>query len=106
MGLFFNRRNPKWRKTTCEGTITEFKLNGMDSPMTVCVSYTVDGVEYQLKEAVKLISVTRKAGPIPIGQRKVPVLPDVSPGAKVVVCYNPAKPKKAYLRDNVGRITN
>lgn len=90
----------------CEGTIVRLRSTGDvgmgNSGTCLYVKYVVDGTEYQLKEMLHVKSKTIKWGSIPIGQEKIPVLGDVSIGAKVAVLYNPVKPKRAYLRDNKG----
>lgn len=106
MGILFNKRNPEWLNHTCVGIIEKCRMSGMNSPTVLTVRYCVNGIEYKLKETVKLKSEFIKFGSIPIGQRKESVLPNVNPGTELIVCYNPKKPKQAYLRDNIGHITN
>lgn len=87
-----------------EGTIVRLRDMGIDSPTVMYVQYQVNGVTYQIKEGIKLKSSVKKIGFLPIGQIKTPVLPDTRVGTKLVVLYNPQKPSKAYLRDNVGKV--
>lgn len=90
----------------CEGVITDIKTvsgDGVGSSSTyMYVDYIVDGVQYRLKEMVRVKSRTTKLGPIPVGREHTSVLDCILPGTKVTVQYNPEKPKRAYLPENEG----
>lgn len=86
----------------CEGVISDVRIRGGEFPFLATVKYSVDGIEYEFVEDLKLKSMMIKLGPIPIGQRKVPVMPNSNVGDRVAVCYDPQDPSKAHLRDNVG----
>lgn len=97
---------PKSAFDSCSGTIEQFGIWGPYNFWRVRVSYEVGGTVYELTESVKLKSKSIKLGPIPIGQEKVPKLPVTEVGGRVVVCYDPADPSRAYLRDNRGVIND
>ena len=84
------------------GIITAVKDKGLDYPTTVKVKYSVQGKEYIIQESLKLRSVPIKAGKMPIGQRKIPVLGKIELGKSLTVKYNPLKPQKAYIVGNDG----
>lgn len=83
-----------------EGIITKFRLRGVDSSSVLTVAYEVDGVEYSVTESVRMKSEAIRLGPIPIGQRQVPVMGAVEEGTKVTVIYDPKDPKKAVIGEN------
>ena len=78
-----------------EGIITEFRLRGVDSSSVITVAYEAGGVAYSVTE-----SETIRLGPIPIGQRQVPVMGAVEEGTKVTVIYDPKDPRKAVIGEN------
>lgn len=83
-----------------EGIITKFRLRGVDSSSVITVAYEVDGVEYSVTESVRMKSEAIRLGPIPIGQRQVPVMGAVEKGTKVTVIYDPKDPQKAVIGEN------
>ncbi len=83
-----------------EGIITKFRLRGVDSSSVITVAYEVDGVEYSVTESVRMKSEAIRLGPIPIGQRQVPVMGAVEEETKVTVIYDPKDPKKAVIGEN------
>ena len=83
-----------------EGIITKFRLRGVDFSSVVTVAYEVDGVAYSVTESVRMKSEAIRLGPIPIGQRQVPVMGAVEEGTKVTVIYDPKDPKKAVVGEN------
>lgn len=100
----------KKRRCTREetGTIIGLKIHGLESPTTVVVQYTTWDPKshadrtYEIRESLKLRSEAIKLGPIPIGQRSIPVMGNTRVGTKVRVLYDPNDPSKAYLPDNEG----
>lgn len=96
------RRDPRWADSVCDGVIKSVRQRGGEFPWVATVEYIVDGMTYEFKESLKVKSRVIKLGPIPIGQRKTPVMPNSNVGDRVAVCYSPHDPSKAYLRDNVG----
>lgn len=89
----------------CQGVIEQFGIWGPYNYWRVRVSYVVSGMRYEVIESVKMKSQAIKLGPIPVGQKQVPTLPTTDVGAAVAVCYDPANPGRAYLRDNKGWMT-
>lgn len=98
MPLLFGKK----RRCTelAEGRVVGFHSYGGDFATVIFVRYTVHGREFELKENARYKNEAIRAGKIPIGQRKAPVLGDISVGDAVAVMYNPKKPSDAYLRDN------
>ncbi|NMM95077.1 DUF3592 domain-containing protein [Bifidobacterium oedipodis] len=90
----------------CPGLVVSIKSHGMDTPWRIRVHYEVDGIAYEVVESLALKSSVIKAGPIPIGQRKTPVMGRVREGDTVIVIYNPDKPSKAHIQHNDGWINN
>lgn len=99
----------KWSRTRKErsytgetmGVVERIRPGGSDRASYAYVRYCVDGVEYTLRESLKLNSALIKLGPIPIGQRKTYVL-GCSVGSTVRVSYLPSDPSRAILTDNRG----
>ena len=83
------------------GVVERIRRGGADHASYAYVRYCVDGVEYTLRESLKLKSSLIKLGPIPIGQRKTYVL-DCGVGSTVRVSYLPSDPSRAILTDNRG----
>lgn len=96
------------RRSACTeqtvGNIVDIKCRNSEGVAKITVRYNVNGMEYTIRESLKLISKMIKVGGMPIGQRKVPRLGNVKIGTQLRVQYNPSKPQKAFLSDNVGRI--
>lgn len=101
------KRKKKLRQytQTTEGSVIKLDNRGIDGPTVVTVAYEVNQCRYEISETVKLKIELIKLGPIPIGQRKRPVMGDVQVGAKVSVCYDSQNPAQALLADNEGSIT-
>ncbi|HHU02966.1 MAG TPA: hypothetical protein GXZ91_07530 [Christensenellaceae bacterium] len=87
-----------------KGRIDRIQHKGLDCPDIVYVSYNVNGVEYSIKETLKLKSEAIKLGGIPIGQRKTYKLGKISEGDYVTVQYDEANPQNAIITDNDGII--
>lgn len=83
-----------------EGIITKFRLRGVDSSSVITVAYEVSGVAYSVTESVRMKSEVIRLGPVPIGQRQVPVMGAVAEGTKVTVIYDPKDPQKAVIVEN------
>lgn len=100
--------NLKVNKKRCilktNGTIVNIEHKGLECPTLITVEYVVNSNIYSIRESVKLKSELIKLWIIPIGQRQVPVLPNVGIGAVVEVSYNPNKPTEAFITDNIGII--
>ncbi len=96
----------KTNKSQCtsmtKGNIVNLENKGLNFPTLITVEYVVNSNTYRITESLKLKSETIKLWFIPIGQRKIPVLPKVAVGEMVVVNYNPNEPTEAYLADNIG----
>ncbi|OZG67349.1 DUF3592 domain-containing protein [Bifidobacterium eulemuris] len=90
----------------CPGLVLSVKTHGIDTPWRIRVRYEVDGIAYEVVESLALKSSVIKAGPIPIGQRKTPVMGLVREGDTVTVIYNPDKPSKSHIQHNDGWINN
>ena len=86
------------------GNVVDIKYRNSKGITKITVRYSVNGAEYTITESLKLISKMIKVGGMPIGRRKVPRLGNVRIGTRIRVQYNPDKPQKAFLSDNVGRI--
>ena len=84
------------------GNIVNVENKGLNFPTLITVEYVVNSSTYRITESLKLKTKTIKLGFIPIGQRKIPVLPVVAIGEMVAVNYNPNQPTEAYLADNIG----
>ncbi len=99
----YNRKN-KIKKYISEvkGKIVELKNRGLDCPTIMTVQYQVDDVKYTISESIKLKSQAIKLGPIPIGQRKIPIMGDIKKGTIVTVKYDPENPSKAIIKENGG----
>ena len=85
-----------------DAVITDIRVKGLEAPTMITVQFTIDQVDYQICESIKLKSKMIKIGFLPIGQKKIPVLPNPVIGGYVKVNYNPENPKEAYIRDNIG----
>ena len=85
------------------GSVIDVKSKGIDCPTIVTVEFKVKKEVYKIKETIKLISKPIKLWIIPIGQKKVPKL-ELKKGQKVTVVYDPNNPKKAYLKENKGKV--
>ena len=84
------------------GTIVQLKTRGRISTSNrIIVVYEVNGGTYELREFTTMKNEAIKLGFLPIGQRKKPIMGDVSVGSKVRVKYNPDNPAEAYLPDNI-----
>ena len=93
----------KWKHCTEQttGTVTSIISKNLDSPTMVTVCYSVNDIDYELKDSLKLKSELIKVGKIPIGQKKTRKMP-VEIGSMVTVLYDPNLPSRAYLPDNTG----
>ena len=65
---------------------------------------TDDNKTYYVEESVKLINEKVNKRFFLIGQRQVPAIHELEIGRQVTVLYNPNKPKKAYIKENIGHI--
>lgn len=93
------------RTAACWGRIVANGRLGGSGTISVTVAFEVDGVSYRFEEPLRMRSSAIKIGPLPIGQRWSPVMERTDVGDVVAVCYDPADPRNAKLRDNVGGIT-
>lgn len=102
-----HNRAEKNKRCTMEtqGEIVKLKLKSGDGPFVITVRYEVDFTNYMIKESVKLKSTAIKAGKIPIGQKKTPVIGEIKEGTSVTVRYNPNNPEEAFVKGNEGFIT-
>lgn len=89
-----------------EGQLTRIKRGGLDHPDVLYVSYTVGGVDYQVKETAKKQSKPIYWGKIPVGQRKTYRLGAVGEGDVLTVQYDEEKPQHALIVGNDGVRTN
>lgn len=103
--MLFGKRKLREQGGVCNGVVVKFRPWGLETPARVTVEYRVDGKTYSFKENLTVVHHAIKVGKIPIGQRATLVMGDVAEGDMVAVCYNPAKPSKACLRDNTGVFT-
>lgn len=85
-----------------EGRIDKIYSRGLEYPTVMVVTYFVDGIEYHIKETVKVKSEMIKMGSIPIGQRKAYRMGNLSVGSYVTVQYDLQKPKNAIIPENDG----
>jgi len=83
-----------------KGSIIKVHFNSNGS-RRVTVKYVVDGNTYHITENITVKSEAIKIGFLPIGQKKIEYIQE-GLGEQVVVMYNSAEPKEAYLRDNIG----
>ncbi|SFI09830.1 hypothetical protein SAMN04487830_12229 [Pseudobutyrivibrio sp. OR37] len=84
------------------GKIKELRSRGLNKATMIIVEYCVDGVTYEVQEGIKLKSEAIKIGFIPIGQKKSPVMGDVSVGSNTSISYNPQNPAEAFITNNRG----
>lgn len=91
------------RKCTCDviGKITKVFFNNNGS-RRVTVEYIVGGNLYKIKENITVKSEVIKNAGISIGQKKIEHI-TAGIGESVNLKYDPENPKKAYLKDNLGR---
>lgn len=91
------------RKCTSDtfGIITKVFFNDNGS-RRVTVEYMAFGKNYVIKENITVKSVPIFKMGIPVGQRKIEYVKE-GLGEKVKVCFDPDNPKKAYLKDNIGK---
>jgi len=87
---------------TTVGKVKELRSLGLNKAKKIKVEYRVDGKLYVVEEGIKLKSEWIKIGFIPIGQKKTPVMGDVSVGSNALVTYNPNNPSEAYITENKG----
>lgn len=83
------------------GVVKEVRVKSNDVTL-MTVAYLIDGVEYEIKEKLKYKGEAIKIGPIPIGQRRFPVIGTKRVLDEVDICYNPENPAEAYIVGNVG----
>lgn len=86
-----------------KGIVLSVKSKGLDNPTVMTIEYKVKKETYKLKETIKLKSEPIKFLFIPICQKKVPVM-EVVKGQEVIVVYDAKNPKKAYIKENQGKI--
>ena len=84
------------------GVIVSLRDRGLDFPTQIKVQYTVNEKDYLITETIKLRSEIIKLGFIPIGQRRVPRMPETHVGGKALVYYETANPQNAFLAANQG----
>lgn len=98
-------RKKKNYKGFAQGIVEEIRPGGLDHPDVLCVSYSVDGIQYRVKESLKLKSELIKLGGIPVGQRKTYKMGKLSAGDLVTVQYDERKPGRAIILGNDGMVT-
>ena len=86
------------------GTVVRLYDKGNDFPFVMRVEYIVDGQKYYVEETVKMINEKIRKSLFVVGQRQIPVIHELEIGRQVTVLYNPSKPKRAYIKENVGHI--
>ena len=96
------RKNRKKYDSSVIGTVVEVRSRGMDYPTRIVVEYTVDGKIYTVSETIRLKSRSVKAGFLPVGQKKTPVMGDTRVGAGAEVLYRREKPSDAVIKENRG----
>ena len=84
------------------GKVVRLYDKGSEFPFMMQVMYIVDNKTYYVEESVKLINEKVNKGFFLIGQRQVPAIHELEIGRQVTVLYNPNKPKKAYIKENIG----
>jgi len=94
---FMNKKN-----CTCETTGTIIKTKLLTDAYFVTVEYSVGGEIYTITVQVRYKVKLKKIGFLPIGYSGKPSIGLTKVGSTVRVLYDPKKPKKAYLPDNVG----
>ena len=105
--MFGRKRRLRRMGAVTDGTVLSCDLTGGDvSAWRVTVRYEVAGVPYEFRENLTVVHDTMRIGFLSIGQTAKPVMDGLRPGDSVAVCYNPAKPSRACLRDNVGIATS
>ena len=95
------KRDPAWAGHTATGTVVR-ALNSSDVDdlnVTVWVEYEVGGATYRHRERVLTRYVPTGRGLGGNGFSEQTVVP-CRKGSELVVCYDPADPSRAYLRDN------
>lgn len=98
-------RKKKNYKGFAQGTVEKIRPGGPDHPDVLYVSYSVKGVQYQVKETLKLKSEFIKLGGIPIGQRKTYKMGKLAKGDMVTVQYDEKEPSRAIILGNDGMVT-
>lgn len=110
MILAINRRNRRKKISSytgvTSGKILKITNKGLDYPYVIQVGYSVNGVNYEIKETAKLKSQIIKAGFLPIGQKKVFVLGEVKTGDFVKIHYDENNPQKGIIYGNEGTVTS
>ncbi len=97
----------KFQKKKCTnetmGKVMKKRWNG--NVWFLTAEYLVEGKPYRRTEQLRYQKVTtHKIANIPIGMASRAPLGNLTEGDPVRVKYNPQKPKKAYLPDNVGML--
>lgn len=100
--MFNRKKRLREQGLVCQGTVKRIVKRDLNAPRVIYVAYDVDGVAYELHESMKIRNVAIRFKGFPIGQRKIPVLGNVGSGDTIAVCYDPNKPHRACLRDNIG----
>ena len=97
------KRDPTWADSTAASTVVR-SLDSADAGeglnITVWVEYEVEGRTYRLRERVRTRYVPTGRGLGGRGFKEQTVI-GVRKGSELVVCFDPADPARAYLRDNV-----
>lgn len=95
---------------TCKGVIKEIKIKGIDFPSEIIVEFEVSGKKYEIRENLVMKPQKIKLGFIPIGY-KTKSLIEINTGIKAIVGnevnvkYSIDTPDKAYLPDNISKVT-
>ena len=107
MPMFGRKKRLRQNGAVTWGTVLAVDLTGGDSPAwRTTVRYEVEGRIFEFRENLTVTRQAIKAGFLPVGQKVRPVMGALRAGDRVAVCYDPAKPSRACLRDNVGIATS
>lgn len=91
------------RKCTHETFASVITIKKSNHPWFIKVQYTVDRRLYIKSEQLRYQKgEIKKIGCIPVGRKWHCPLGKLQPGDKVVIRYDPRRPKQAYLPDNKG----
>lgn len=86
------------------GKVVRLYSKGSNFPFMMRVEYTVNNKTYFVEESVKLKNDKIKNNFLIVGQKQVPVIHELVVGKELTVMYNPNKPKRAYIKENIGII--
>lgn len=107
LGISKNRRKRKNKiyMGITRGRVVGIVDKGLDYPWVIHVVYTVNGIDYEIRETAKIKSTAIKVAGIPVGQKKSFVLGAVKEGDFLEIHYDTAHPEKAIIYGNDGAVT-